>query len=149
MNCLPFLVESYIDLSNLCNSGQNILRKLTIPAKLLQPFGVVGGLNFCMASSLLNGLTQTFLSFINMTIPTYCNSVLNNCHFSGDILRLFLSKVFNRASNFAICALFEGVKSNKSYMIASQCFLLCRHSKIAFIYDCQIEGEMFNPIGIL
>ena len=34
-------------------------------------------------------------------------------------------------------------------MIASQCFLLCRHSKIAFIYDCLIEGEMFNPIGIL
>ena len=34
-------------------------------------------------------------------------------------------------------------------MIVSQCFLLCKHSKIAFIYDCHIEGEMFNPIGIL
>ena len=34
-------------------------------------------------------------------------------------------------------------------MIASQCFLLCKCSKIVFIYDCQIEGEMLNPIGIL
>ena len=28
-------------------------------------------------------------------------------------------------------------------------FLLCKLSKIACIYDCQIEGEMFNPIGML
>ena len=48
-----------------------------------------------------------------------------------------------------MCTLFEGVKSNRSSMIASLCFLLCRHSRIAFIYDCQIEGEMFNPMGIL
>ena len=62
MNCLPFLVKSYIGLSSFCNSRQTILRKLTIAAKLLQPFGVVGGLNFCIALSLLlNGLTQTFL----------------------------------------------------------------------------------------
>ena len=54
MNCLPFLVKSYIDLSNLCNSGQKMLRKLTIPAKLLQPFGVVSGLKFYMASSLFS-----------------------------------------------------------------------------------------------
>ena len=74
MNCLPILIKSYIDLSNFLNLAQNILKKLTIPAKLLQPFGV-GGLNFCVASSLLhNGLTQTFLSFINMMFPIYCNS---------------------------------------------------------------------------
>ena len=34
-------------------------------------------------------------------------------------------------------------------MIASQYFLLWTQSKIAFMYDCQIEGEIFNPIGIL
>ena len=34
-------------------------------------------------------------------------------------------------------------------MIASQYFLLCKHSKIVFMYDCQIEGEMFKLIGIL
>ena len=51
--------------------------------------------------------------------------------------------------NFAICALFEGIHNSKSSIIASQCFLLCKHSKIAFMYDCQIEGEMFNLIGIL
>ena len=90
MNCLPFLVKSYIGLSNFCNSGQNILRKLTIPVKLLQPIGVVGSVNFCMAYNLLlNGLTQTFLSFINITFPLYCNSALNNWHFFGDILRPF------------------------------------------------------------
>ena len=56
MNCLPFLVKLYNDLSNYCNSRQNILRKFTIPAKPLQPFGVAGGHSFYMASSLpLNG----------------------------------------------------------------------------------------------
>ena len=84
-----------------------------------------------------------------MMFPIQCNSVLNNWHFLGNILRLFLSKAFNKSSNFAICTLSDGVKSNKSYMTASQCFLLGRHFKITFIYDCQIEGEMFNPIGIL
>ena len=79
----------------------------------------------------------------------YCNSVLNNWHFFRDILRRFLSNAFNKSSNFIICALFEGVNSNKSSIIASQCFLFCKHSKIAFIYDCQIEGHIFNPIGIL
>ena len=56
---------------------------------------------------------------------------------------------FNKSSSFAIWAFFEGVKSNKSSIITSLCFLLCKHSKIAFMYDCQIEGEIFNPIGIL
>ena len=91
-----------------------------------------------MASNLLlNGLTQTLLSFVNIMFPIYCNSVLNSWNFFGDILRPFLSQAFNKSSHFAICALFKGVKSNKSSLIASQCFLLCRHSKITFIYDCQ------------
>ena len=150
MNFLHILVKLYIDLSNFCNSGQNILRKCTIPVKLLQPFGVVGSHKFCMALSLLlNGLTQTFLSFMNIMFPMYYNSVLNNWHFFADILRPFLSKAFNKSSNFAICTLFEGVNNNKSSIIASQCFLLCKHCKIAFIYDCQIEGNIFNHIGIL
>ena len=34
-------------------------------------------------------------------------------------------------------------------MIASQCFLLCKQTKLVFIKDSQIEGEIFNPIGIL
>ena len=118
--------------------------------KLLQTFGVVGNCNFCMAwRLLLNGLTQTFLSFINIMFPMYCNSVLNNWHFFGDVLSPFLSKAFNKSSNFTICALLEGVNSNKSSITALQCFLLCKHSKIVFIYDCQIEGDIFNPIGIL
>ena len=33
-------------------------------------------------------------------------------------------------------------------MIASQYFLLQRQSKITLIYDCHMDGEMFNPIGI-
>ena len=33
-------------------------------------------------------------------------------------------------------------------MIASQYFQLCKQSNIVFMYDCQIEGEIFNPIGI-
>ena len=28
-------------------------------------------------------------------------------------------------------------------------FLLCKQSNIAFMHDCQIEGEIFNPVGIL
>ena len=126
MNCLPFLVKLYIGLSNFCNSGQNILRKFTIPAKLLQLFGVVGYHNFYMPSSLLlKGLMKTFLSFMNIMFPMYCNSVLNNWHFFGDILRPFLSKAFNISSNLAICAPFEGVNNNKSSIIALQCFILC------------------------
>ena len=77
----------------------------------------------------------------------YCNSILNNWHFFEDILSPFLGNAFNRP-NFAMCALLEGV-NNKSSIISLQCFLLCKHSKIAFIYDCQIEGDIFNHIGIL
>ena len=70
INCLPFLVKLYICFSNFCNFGKNTLRKFTIPAKLLQPFGVIGSCNICMASNLLlKGLMQTFMSFINITFP--------------------------------------------------------------------------------
>ena len=34
-------------------------------------------------------------------------------------------------------------------MIASQYFLLSRQLRMVFIYICQIDGETFNPIGIL
>ena len=34
-------------------------------------------------------------------------------------------------------------------MIASHYFLLCKQSNIVFMYDCQIEGEILNPIGNL
>ena len=44
---------------------------------------------------------------------------------------------------------FDGVNNNRSSIIASQYFLPYKQSNIAFIYDCQIEGEIFNPIGIL
>ena len=57
--------------------------------------------------------------------------------------------LFSKSSNFAICALFEGVNNGKSSIIASKCSLLCKHSKITFMYNCQIEGEMFNAMGIL
>ena len=64
MNGLPFLVKSYMGFTNFCNSGQNMLRKLTIPTKLLDPFAVVGGCNFCIVSNLLlRGLTQILLFY--------------------------------------------------------------------------------------
>ena len=34
-------------------------------------------------------------------------------------------------------------------MIASQYFLLSKQLRIVFIYDFQIGGETFSPIGIL
>ena len=94
-NDLPFLVKFYIGFNSFCNSGQNILRKFTIPAKLLHPFTVVGGCSLCIASSLfLNGFTQTLLSCIKSVFPMYCKFVLNSWHFFRDILRPF----FNNAS---------------------------------------------------
>ena len=110
---------------------------------------VVGGCSFCMASILLlHGLTQIFLFFMNIVFPMYCNSVLNNWHFFGDILSPFFNKDFRRSSNYAMCDFFDGV-NNRSSVIVSQYFLLCKQSNIAFIYDCQIEGEIFHPIGIV
>ena len=59
-----------------------MLKKFIIPMKLLCLFGVVGGGSFCIASNLLlKGFDTNFLSFINITFPMYCNSVLNNWHF--------------------------------------------------------------------
>ena len=79
MNCLSYLVKAYIGFNNFCNSRQNIHRKSTIPAKLPHPLTVVGGFNFCIAPILLlHGLMQTLLSFINIVVPIYCNSFLNN-----------------------------------------------------------------------
>ena len=70
INGLPFLVKSYMGFKNFCSSGQNMLRKLTIPAKLLHLFTVVGGCNFCIASYLLcRGLTQTLLFYMNLSFP--------------------------------------------------------------------------------
>ena len=69
-NGLPFLVRSYIGFNNFCSSGQNMLRKLTILAKLLHPITVVGGCNVCIASNLLHrGLMQTLLFCMNISFP--------------------------------------------------------------------------------
>ena len=70
INCLPFLVKLYIGLSIFCNSGQNILKIFIIPAKILQPFGVVGSCILCIASTLLlNGLMSSSLVFYKYSIP--------------------------------------------------------------------------------
>ena len=45
--------------------------------------------------------------------------------------------------------LFEGVNKSKLSIIALQYSMLCKHPKITFIYECQIEGGMFSPMGIL
>ena len=133
-NCLPFLVRSYIDFSHFCNSGQNILRKFTIPMKLLHIFTVVGGCNFCIASSLfLNGLMQILLSFIKIMLPMYCKFVLNNWHFFGIILRPFFNNAFSKSSYLAMWDLFDGANNKRSSIIALQYFLLCKQSKIAFM----------------
>ena len=92
---------------------------------------------------------QTLLSFMNIVFPIFCNSILKNWHSFEDILSLFFYKAFSISSNFATCYFFDGVNNNRSSIIVSQYFLLCQQSNIAFIYDCQIEGEIFNPIGIL
>ena len=46
-----------------------------------------------------------------------------------------------------MCDPFDWVNNKRSSMIASQYFLLCKQSSIAFINECHNEGEMFNPIG--
>ena len=48
-----------------------------------------------------------------------------------------------------MCDLFVGVNNSRSSIIAWQYFILCKESKIAFIYDCQIDEDIFSPIGIL
>ena len=48
-----------------------------------------------------------------------------------------------------MCDFFVGVNINRSFFIALQYFLLSKQSNIAFMYDCHIEGDTSNPIGIL
>ena len=48
-----------------------------------------------------------------------------------------------------MCDSFVRVNNNRSSIIALQNFLLCKQSKISFIYDCQIDEDIFNSIGIL
>ena len=47
-----------------------------------------------------------------------------------------------------MCDFVDGVNNNRSSIIASHCFLLCKQSNMVFIYYCTIKGEIFNPIGI-
>ena len=118
--------------------------------KLLHPLGVFAGCSFCIASNLfLNGFTHTFLISINISFPMYCKPVLNNWHFLGDIFSPFFNKALNISSNLFVWDFFDGVKSIRSSIIASQYFLLCRQFKIALMYDCHMDGDMFKPIGIL
>ena len=84
-NELSFPVKSQMCFKSFCRSGQNMLRKFTIPAKCLQSLIVVGHFNLCITSSLLcTGLKQTLFSLLKMVLPIYCNSFLN-------IFRPFLS----------------------------------------------------------
>ena len=127
-----------------------MLRKFTTSAKLLHPLGVFGGCNFCIASNLfLSGFTHTLLLLINISLPMYCRLVLNNWHFLGNIFSPFFNKALNISSNLLIWDSFDGVKSIRSSIIASQYFLLWRQFKTALIYDCHMDGDMFKPIGIL
>ena len=131
-SCLPFLVRSYMGFKSFWSSGQNKLTKFTIPAKLRQPLIIVGGFSFWIASiQLLNGLTHTLLFLINIVLPMYWRSVLNSWHFFGEIFKPFLHKAFHRSSSFSKCDDFVGVKSNRSSIIASQYFLLCKQFNIA------------------
>ena len=124
-NGLPFLVKSYLGFRSFCSSQKNMLRKFTTPAKLPHPLGVFGGCSFCIASNLLlNGFMHTFLLSINISFPIYCKLALNNWHFLGNIFNLFFHKALNISSNLFICNSFDGVKSIRSSMIASQYFLL-------------------------
>ena len=98
-----------------------ILRKFTIPAKLLHPLTVVGGCNFWIASNLLlRGLMQTLLFCMNISFPIQFNFFLNNWHFFGDIFNPFFNSAFNKSTSFTICELLVGVKQQKTSMIASQ-----------------------------
>ena len=111
----PSLLNNILALIIFCNSGQNMLRKFTIPAKLQHPFAVVGGCNFCMASSLfLKGLMQTLLSFMKVVFPIYCKPVLNNWYFFGEILSPFFNKAFSKSSNFVKCDFIDGINNKRS-----------------------------------
>ena len=47
-----------------------------------------------------------------------------------------------------MCDFFDEVNNKRSSIISSQYFLLCKQANIVFMYDCQIECEIFNHIGI-
>ena len=107
-------------------------------------------LNLRIASNLLlNGCTQTLPSLIKMVFPIYCNFFLKSWHFLGEILNPFLSKAYNKSPKFTMCDFFVWVNNNRSSIITSLYFLLCKQSNIAFIYNYHIDGDIFNPIGIL
>ena len=93
----PFpLTRSYIDFKSCCRSGQNKLRQLTIPAKLLHPLDIVAEFNFWIASIfVLMGFTHTVFPF-KIVLCIYCNSFLNDWHILGEIFDAFFSKVFRK-----------------------------------------------------
>ena len=41
---------------------------------------------------------------------------------------------------------FAGINNNRSSIIALQYFLLCIQSEIAFMYVCQINGDIFKAL---
>ena len=45
-----------------------------------------------------------------------------------------------------MCDFFFGVNNNRPCIIALQYFLLSK--QITFTYNCQIDGDIFNPISI-
>ena len=150
MKGLPFFVNSYMGFNSFCSSGQNMFTKFTMPAKLLQPFWFIGGFNFWIASSLLlRGFTQTLFSLMKMVLPMYCNSVLNNLDFFGEIFKPFLHNAHSKSISFSKCVFLLGMNSNRSSMITSQYFLLDKQLKMVFMYDCHTVGEILSPIGIL
>ena len=118
-------------------------------AKLLEPFWVIGGFSFWIASILLlNDFTQTLLYFIKIVthILQFCFKQLA---LFGDIFKPLLHNAHNKYINFSRCVCLLGMNSNRSSMIASQYFLLDKQLSIAFMYDCHTTGEMLSPIGIL
>ena len=99
-----------------------------------------------MASNLLlNGCAQALLSLIKLVIPFCCNFFLK-LTFLGQYS--ILSNTFSKSSNFVMCGFFVWVKNKRPSIIASQYFLFCKHSRIAFMYDFHLAGYIFNPINI-
>ena len=86
---------------------------------------------------------------MKMVFLIYCNSVLNNRHFFREIFKPFLHNALNKSISFSKCICLLGVNNSRSSMMASQCFLLDKQLRKAFMYDCHTMGEMLSPIGIL
>ena len=84
-----------------------------------------------------------------MVLPMYCNSVLNNWHFFGEIFKPFLHYAHSKSISISKCVCLLGMNSNRSSMIASQYLLLNKQLKMAFMYNCHTTGEILSPIGIL